>query len=197
MNAMHNPKRTGLFFGSFNPIHIGHLAMANYFVEYTRLKNLWFIVSPQSPFKNQSSLLNNYDRLELVYKAIEDDHRFDVSNIEFNLPKPSYTIDTLTYLKEKYPHNQFALIIGADNLFYFHKWKNHEKLREIFDIYVYPRPGFSKDLCPVFPNLHWVDAPLMEISSSFIRQAIANGKNIKYFLPQKVWEHIDYMNFYR
>ncbi len=192
-----NSKPTGLFFGSFNPIHIGHMALANYMVEYSNMKELWFIVSPQSPFKTNSTLLNNIDRLELVHQAIDDDFRFRVSDIEFRMPVPSYTIDTLTYLSEKYPKKHFALIIGADNLFHFHKWKNYQQLQDKYSIFVYPRRGFPKEQCPEFPNLHWIDAPIIEVSSSLIRKSIANNKDMRFFLPPKVWEYIDKMNFYR
>src|SRR6056297_324038 len=188
---------TGLFFGSFNPIHIGHMALANYMIEYSSMKELWFIVSPQSPFKTNTSMLDNYDRLELVHRAIGDDERFKVSDIEFHMPVPSYTIDSLTYLSEKYPKKHFALIIGADNLFHFHKWKNYKLLQEKYSIFVYPRRGFPKEQCPQFPNLHWIEAPIIEISSSFIRKSIAHKKDMRYFLPHKVWEYIDEMNFYR
>ncbi len=193
-----NPQKiTGLFFGSFNPIHIGHMAIANYLVAFSEMKELWFVISPQSPFKQKTNLLNNYQRMEMVQLAIADDFRFRASDIEFHLPTPSYTIDTLTYLKEKYPKRNFALIMGADNLYHFHKWKNHEQLRDNFPIYVYPRPGISKDECPEFPNLHYVDAPIMEISASFIRNSIRQNKDIRHYLPPKVWDLIDDLNFYK
>ena len=194
---MKKKQLTGLFFGSFNPIHIGHLAIANYMVSFSPMQQIWFVVSPQSPFKKQQNLLNNYQRLELVNLAIEDDDRFRGSDIEFQLPTPSYTIDTLTYLKEKYPNRDFAIIMGADNLFHFHKWKNFEQIRDNFQIYVYPRPGIKEADCPVFDNLHWVDSPIMEISSSFIREAIKQKKDIRFFLHPNVWKYIDEMNFYR
>lgn len=194
---MNNKQITGLFFGSFNPIHIGHLVIANYIMEFSPMKQLWFVISPQSPFKKQSNLLENYHRLELVNRAIENDNRFRTSDIEFKLPTPSYTIDTLTYLKEKYPNRKFAIIMGADNLFHFHKWKNFEQIRDNFQIMVYPRPGIKQEDCPDFENLHWVDAPIMEISSSFIRNAIREKKDIRYFLHPEVWKYMDEMNFYR
>jgi nicotinate-nucleotide adenylyltransferase len=194
---MDKPQLTGLFFGSFNPIHIGHLAIANYMVSFTTMKQIWFVVSPQSPFKKQKNLLNNYQRLELVNLAIEEDDRLRTSDIEFQLPTPSYTIDTLTYLKEKYPNRDFAIIMGADNLYHFHKWKNFDQIRDNFQIYVYPRPGIKSADCPQFDNLHWVESPIMEISSSFIREAIQQKKDIRFFLHPKVWKYIDEMNFYR
>ncbi len=190
-------KITGLFFGSFNPIHIGHMAIANYMVEFSEMKELWFVISPQSPFKQNTNLLDNYQRLEMVQLAINEDTRFRASDIEFHLPTPSYTIDTLTYLKEKYPKRRFALIMGADNLYHFHKWKNFEQLRDNYQVYVYPRPGISKNECPDFTNLHYIDAPLMEISASFIRKSMQHKKDIRYFLPHKVWNYLDDMNFYR
>ncbi|MFO7865121.1 MAG: nicotinate (nicotinamide) nucleotide adenylyltransferase [Salinivirgaceae bacterium] len=189
-------KTTGLYFGSFNPIHIGHLAIANYIVEYTDLEELWFVVSPQSPFKKKASLLNNFDRLELVQRAIGTDVRFRASDIEFRLPQPSYTIDTLTYLAEKFPARKFAIIVGADNLFYFHKWKNYKQILAKYSLYVYPRPGFSKEECPKFDGITWVEAPIMDISSSFIRNAIGQGKNIQHFVPAQAWSYIDEMGFY-
>jgi nicotinate-nucleotide adenylyltransferase len=194
---MNNKQITGLFFGSFNPIHIGHLVIANYIMEYSDMKQLWFVISPQSPFKKQSNLLENYHRLELVTLAIENDNRFRASDIEFKLPTPSYTIDTLTYLSEKYPKRDFVIIMGADNLFHFHKWKNFEQIRDNFKIMVYPRPGIKKEDCPDFENLHWVEAPIMEVSSSFIRKAIREKKDIRYFLHPEVWKYMDEMNFYR
>ncbi|MDA3867046.1 MAG: nicotinate (nicotinamide) nucleotide adenylyltransferase [Salinivirgaceae bacterium] len=190
-------KVTGLYFGSFNPIHIGHLAIANYIVEYTALEELWFVVSPQSPFKKKASLLNNYERLELVHKAIGTDVRFRASDIEFRLPQPSYTIDTLTYLSEKFPGRRFAIIIGADNLFYFHKWKNYKQILSQYSLYVYPRPGFSREECPKLDSISWVEAPVMEISSSFLRSAIREGRNMQHFVPTAAWSYIDEMGFYQ
>jgi len=189
--------KTGLFFGSFNPIHIGHLAIANYFVEYTDLDKIWFVISPQSPFKTKSSLLAEHHRYALVHTAIEDDSRFKACNIEFHLPKPSYTIDTLTYLKEKYPDKEFALIMGADNIIHLHKWKNYEKIIQDFDIYVYPRPGIDTSIYEKNKKIHITKAPLIEISASFIRSSIKEKKDVRYFLNTKVWEYIDEMNFYK
>ncbi|HBS88004.1 MAG: nicotinic acid mononucleotide adenylyltransferase [Bacteroidetes bacterium GWF2_38_335] len=186
----------GLYFGSFNPIHIGHLAIANYMVEFGNMDQLWFVVSPQNPLKNKVSLLEDYHRYELVFRAVEDDSRFRASNIEFSLPKPSYTIDTLTYLKEKYPKNKFVLIMGADNYTTIDKWKNYTEILDNYKIVVYPRKGIIiKDF--IHSNVFISDAPLMEISSSFIREAIKNGKDIRYFVPEKAWKYIDEMNFYR
>ena len=188
--------KIGLFFGSFNPIHIGHLAIANYIVEYSDLQQIWFIVSPQNPFKEKKSLLADNHRYYMVNLAVEDDYRFKASNIEFDLPQPSYTINTLTYLKEKYPDREFSLIMGADNLKHFHKWKNYEYISKNYKMYVYPRPGY--DISDTdYPNVVRVDAPVMQISASFIRQAIKEGKDIRYFLHPKVWNFIDEMNFYK
>jgi len=190
--------KIGLYFGSYNPIHIGHLAIANYMVEFTDIDQLWFVVSPQNPFKKKENLLADYHRLELVNRAIDKDDRLRASNIEFNLPKPSYTIDTLTYLHERFPDYNFVILMGSDNLESFPKWKNFEMILENYGVIVYPRPGFDHLKVPNHKNIMVVDgAPLMEISSSFIRNAIKEGKNIRHFMPQKSWEYLDEMNFYR
>ncbi|MCX6305353.1 MAG: nicotinate (nicotinamide) nucleotide adenylyltransferase [Bacteroidetes bacterium] len=191
------PSKTGLFFGSFNPIHSGHLMIASYMVEYTDLDQVWFVVSPHNPLKDKATLLKDHHRLALVNLAIEDDARFKSSNIEFKLPKPSYTIDTLTYLQEKYPKHQFVPIIGSDNLASFHKWKNWEALAEQYKFYVYPRPGAEISRLDQHPSFQFVDAPLITVSSSFIRQGIKEGKEMRYFLPDRVWQYIREMNFYR
>ena len=191
-------KKTGLFFGSFNPIHNGHLIIANYFREYTDLDELWFVVSPQNPLKPRSTLLADYHRLEMVRLAIEDvEPRYRASDIEFRMPKPSYTIDTLVYLSEKYPQRQFVLIMGGDNLVTFHKWKNYQRILDEYEIYVYPRPGYDLGKYSGHPKVKLWNAPLMEISSSFIRQAIKEGKDVRFYLHQKVYEYLDRMNFYR
>jgi nicotinate-nucleotide adenylyltransferase len=190
--------KIGLYFGSYNPIHIGHMAIANYIIEFTGIDQLWFVVSPQNPLKGKDNLLEDYHRLELVTRAIGDDSRFRVSNIEFNLPKPSYTINTLTHLQEKFPSHSFVIIMGSDNLDSFHKWKNNEVILENYGISVYPRPGFDRNKMIVHPNVTIAEgAPLMEISSSFIRESIKKGKDVRHFMPQKVWEYLDEMNFYR
>jgi len=190
--------KIGLYFGSYNPIHIGHLAIANYLVEYTGIDQLWFVVSPQNPFKKKENLLADYHRLELVNRAIENDDRFRASNIEFNLPKPSYTIDTLTYLQERHPDYNFSILMGSDNLESFYKWKNSEIIIENYGIIVYPRPGFDLTKVPEHKNISVVpNAPLMEISSSFIRNAIKEGKDVRHFMPEKAWIYLDEMNFYR
>ena len=196
-------KKIGLYFGSFNPIHIGHLAIANYIIEFSPdLDYIWFVISPQNPLKKKSTLLANHHRLYLAELAIGNDPELEVSDIEFNLPRPSYTIDTLTYLEERYPSNRFAMIMGADNLSTINKWKNYDLLLEKYEIYVYPRPGYPTDKITTEETLlkneviHYIDAPLMEISSSFIRKSIKDRKNIRYFLPPKVYEYIREMHFY-
>lgn len=190
--------KVGLYFGSYNPIHIGHLAIANYMVEYADIDQLWFVVSPQNPHKKKVNLLDDYHRLEMAHLAVGDDERFRVSNIEFNLPKPSYTSDTLAYLNDRYPKNDFVILMGSDNLENFHKWKNYETIVENFGVLVYPRPGFDRSKMQQHKNISIAEgAPLMEISSSFIRNAIREGKDVKYFLPEKTYRFIDEMNFYK
>jgi len=190
-------KKTGLYFGSFNPIHIGHLAIANYMLEFTDLEEVWFVVSPLNPLKNKSTLLANHHRYAMVMRAVEDYYKFHVSNIEFSLPQPSYTINTLVALDDKYPEKQFVLIMGADNLDTFHKWKNYEAILQYYSLYVYPRPNHDGGKFKDHPAVTWVNAPLMEISSSFIRDAIKEKKDIRFFLPEKVYKYIDEMGFYK
>jgi len=190
--------KIGLFFGSFNPIHIGHLVIASYMSEYTDLEKIWLVISPHNPFKEKKTLLQDLKRLQLVRIALEDNNNIKASNIEFDLPKPSYTIHTLTYLQEKFPNDEFSLIMGADNLSGFSKWKNYEMIIENHDIYVYPRAGI--DLKSIeeskHPRIKITDAPIMEISSSFIREAIKNKKDIRYMLPQNVHQYIREMHYY-
>jgi nicotinate-nucleotide adenylyltransferase len=190
--------KTGLFFGSFNPIHIGHLALANYFAEYTDIEQIWFVISPQNPLKKKDSLLSDHLRLEMVEIAVKEESRFNICDIEFKMPKPSYTIDTLTYLSEKYPKREFVLIMGSDGLASFHKWKNHDQIGKLYCRYIYPRDTGEEIDFSQHPNIKLIEnAPKIEISSSFIRQSIRDGKNIRYFLPEKVYEYIDKMNLYR
>jgi nicotinate-nucleotide adenylyltransferase len=189
--------KVGLYFGTYNPIHIGHMAIANYMVEFTDIDQLWFVVSPQNPHKKKKNLLNDYDRLELVHRAAEDDPRIRVSDIEFHMPKPSYTVDTLAWLKDKFPKYDFRILMGSDNLENFHKWKNYESITENYGVIVYPRPGFDPSNYKAHQNIVFTQAPLMEISSTFIRKAIKEGKDIRHFLPPKTWEYIDEMGFYR
>ncbi|MGM0619434.1 MAG: nicotinate (nicotinamide) nucleotide adenylyltransferase [Bacteroidota bacterium] len=190
-------KKTGLYFGSFNPVHIGHLAIANYMVEFTGLDEFWFVVTPQNPHKTKKNLLNDFDRLDLVKLAVEDDDRLQVSDIEFFLPKPSYTVDTLAYLKDRNPNRDLKILMGSDNLENFHKWKNYETIVENYGVVIYPRPGFDKSKAMQHKNIVIADnAPQMEISSSFIRKAIKKGKDVRHFLPPKVWEYIVKKGFY-
>ena len=191
-------KKIGLFFGTFNPIHIGHLAIANHIAEHSDLNEIWLVVTPHNPFKKKTSLLDNYHRLEMVYLAIEGYDKLKPSDIEFRLPQPNYTTHTLAYLQEKHPNYEFALIMGEDNLNSFHKWKNYQAILEHHQIYVYPRltSNLEQSMVPE-TNIHRIKAPIMEISATFIREEIKNGKNIKPLLPSKVWNYKDEMNFYR
>lgn len=187
----------GLFFGSFNPVHIGHMALANYMLSYTDMDEVWMVVSPQNPLKNKNQLLNQHHRLLMVDLAIDDAKGIRSSNIEFKLPQPSYTINTLAHLGEKYPDHRFSLIMGQDNLQTFSKWKNYEAILKNYHIYVYPRPETKPSEFDTHPSVHITEAPLIEISSTFIRQAIKEKKDVRFFLPNKVWEEIDAMGFYQ
>ncbi len=191
--------KIGLYFGTFNPIHIGHLTIANHLAEHSDLDQIWFVVTPQSPFKKKSSLLDNRQRYEMVYRATENYLKLKPSDIEFGLKQPNYTIDTLIYLEEKFPDYEFALIMGEDNLKSFHKWKNYELILENYSVYVYPRisEGKTDTQFKDHPKIHHVAAPIMEISSTFIRNSIKEGKNVRPMLPHSVWEYIDEMNFYK
>lgn len=191
-----NRKLTGLLFGSFNPIHTGHLIIAAYMAEYSDLSEIWFVVTPQNPLKEQSSLLDDYQRLHMVNLAIEGDNRFRASDIEFKLPRPNYTINTLTYLQEKYTNRDFVVISGTDIFPTFHKWKNWEQLLEFYKFYVYTRPGSDNHELTKHPSVKVFDAPRIEISSSFIRQAIREQRNMSYYLPPKVFSYIMEMHFY-
>ncbi|MBK6822529.1 MAG: nicotinate-nucleotide adenylyltransferase [Saprospiraceae bacterium] len=188
----------GLFFGSFNPVHVGHMIIAQHLLNETVLEQVWMVVSPHNPLKNKASLARDYDRLHLVRLAAEGNPKIQVSNIEFSLPKPSYTIDTLTHLKEKYPEHKFALIMGGDNLISLPKWKNYELLLERFQIYIYKRPNYEDqtDLSN-HPNIVFADAPLLEISSTQIREMIKQGKSIRYMVPEVVLEAIENSRLYK
>jgi len=186
----------GLYFGSFNPVHIGHLAIANFMVEFSELEQLWFVVSPQNPLKERKSLLKDYHRLEMVRLAVEEDDRFRASDIEFKLPTPSYTIDTLTYLEELHPGREFQLVMGGDGLRTFHKWKHAELIVEKYHRLIYPRPGTNMEMASRLPNATLVNAPMMEISSSFIRQAIKEGKDVRHLVPAKAYAYMREMHFY-
>jgi nicotinate-nucleotide adenylyltransferase len=187
----------GLFFGSFNPVHIGHMVLANYMLSFTDLQQVWLVVSPHNPLKNKSQLLNQNDRLHLVNLAIDDHTKIRSSAIEFNLPQPSYTINTLTHLREKYSQHRFSLIMGQDNLQSFAKWKNYEEILKRYHIYVYPRPNATPSEFDEHPHVHLTDAPLMEISSTFIRKAIKEKKDVRFFMPEKVWREVDELQYYR
>jgi len=194
--------KTGLYFGSFNPVHIGHMAIAGYMKEFTDLDQVWFIVSPLNPLKKKESLLADHHRLYLVELAIGDDYSFRASDIEFRMPCPSYTIDTLARLTESHPEKSFVLVMGEDNLYTLHKWKNAIEIVKKHSLYVYPRPGITKKSNPVLEkilsiaDIRQVKAPLMDISGSFIRKGIKQGKNMSYFLNPSVWKYIVDMHFY-
>lgn len=203
--------KIGLYFGTFNPIHIGHLVISNYMAGYMDLDQVWLIVSPQNPLKNKKTLLQDYHRLALVRLAIEDNDNLKVSDIEFKMPRPSYTSDTLAYLKEKHPENEFHLIMGEDNLRTFHKWKNYERILENHKLYVYPRVLTTQEEMEMeqigyLPKnelqnhknvMICEDVPVMKVSSRFIRQAIKNKKDVRYLLTEPVYKYIDEMNFYK
>lgn len=197
-------KKVGLFFGSFNPIHIGHLILANYILEHSDMQELWFVVSPQNPFKEKKSLLNDHNRLDMVQLAIKNYPKMRASNVEFSLPTPSYTIDTLTYLQEKHPDYSFSLIMGEDNLGNLHKWKNYDLLLQNYQVIVYPRI-FGEDISSSpnvtqlknHHNIHKIDAPIIELSATEIRDMIKSGKNVRPMLPPEVFEYLDGSSFYK
>ena len=189
--------KVGLFFGSFNPVHTGHMIIANYMINFTDLDQVWIVVSPQSPFKQKKSLAKDYDRLHLVNLAIGDLTSIRSSKIEFDLPKPSYTIDTLAYLHEKYPETEFALIMGGDNLHSLPKWKNYEQIIENHKIYVYKRPSYPLGNLEDHQQVILAEAPLLDISASYIRNCIKNGKSIRYLVPDAVYNYIDGSNMYQ
>jgi nicotinate-nucleotide adenylyltransferase len=188
--------KIGLYFGSFNPVHIAHLIIANHLLNETDIEKIWFVVSPQNPFKEEKSLLNEYHRLHLVKSAIQDDNRMKASDIEFNLPKPSYTTSTLAYLKEKHPEHQFCIIMGGDSFQNLHKWKNYEVIVKDYDVYVYNRPGFEINNT-LDAKLHVVDAPLLQLSATQIRKYIKEGKSIRYLVPENVREEIEKGGYYK
>jgi len=194
---MDQNSRIGLFFGSFNPIHIGHLIIANIMVETTDLDKVWFVVSPQSPFKPAKGLLHEFDRYDMVKAAVADNYKLDVTDIEFHLPKPSYTIHTLLHLSQRHPSRQFKVIMGGDNLESFTKWKSHERILEDYGLYVYPRPGMQLSELTSHPNVKTVDAPLLNISATFIRECIRNGHSVRYLVPDPVEVMIRAKQFYR
>lgn len=191
--------KIGLYFGTFNPIHVGHLAIANHMAEYSDLDKIWMVITPHNPFKKKSSLLSNHHRYRMVDIALEEYDKIAPSKIEFDLPQPNYTVNTLAVLEEKYPDHEFCLIMGEDNLKSLHKWKNYGVILERHDIYVYPRisEGAIEHQFMGHPKIHRVAAPIMEISSTAIRKGIAAGKNIRPLLPEGVWKEVDEMNFYK
>ncbi len=197
--------KIGLYFGTFNPIHVGHLIIANHFAEHTDLNQVWMVVTPHNPLKNKDTLLKDSTRLELVFLATEDYPKIKPCDIEFQLPQPNYTVNTLAHLQDKYPKNEFSLIMGEDNLKSFHKWKNYGVILENHAIYVYPRVdenGQTNNASDKYgfknhPKVHFIAAPIVEISATFIRNSIKNKKNIQPLLPNKVWEYIDHNNLYR
>jgi nicotinate-nucleotide adenylyltransferase len=190
--------KVGLYFGSFNPIHHGHLVIANFILQHAHLDQVWFVVSPQNPLKRSTSLLNEYHRLHLVRLAVEGETRLKASDIEFKLPKPSYTVDTLAYLQEKYPREEFSIIMGSDSFQNLTKWKNYSWLLQHYPIYVYRRPEHEK--LPLYPgarHIEILDAPLLPISSTDIRDKLKGGQSVRYLLPDAVLEEIEKSGYYR
>ncbi|MGJ8758918.1 nicotinate (nicotinamide) nucleotide adenylyltransferase [Polaribacter sp. AHE13PA] len=190
--------KIGLYFGTFNPMHIGHLIIANHMVENSDLDEIWMVVTPHNPFKKKSSLLDNHERFEMIYRATANYQKIKPSDIEFHLPQPNYTVHTLAHVSDMYPNKEFCLIMGEDNLKSLHKWKNYETILEHHHIYVYPRiaDGTMDDQFKNHAKIHKVEAPIVQISSTMIRKAIKNKKNTQPLLPKEVWEYIDEMNFY-
>ncbi|PJJ10292.1 nicotinate-nucleotide adenylyltransferase [Flavobacterium sp. 1] len=201
--------KIGLYFGTYNPIHVGHLIIANHMAEHADLDQVWMVVTPHNPFKKKTTLLDDYHRLQMVHLATEDFLKIKPSDIEFKLSQPNYTVNTLVHLQEKFPSHKFSLIMGEDNLKSLHKWKNYEVILEHHNIYVYPRISSETDTSlkselakqnlelKNHPKIHLIDAPVVEISSTFIRENIKKGKNVQPLLPYKVWDYIDHNNFYR
>jgi nicotinate-nucleotide adenylyltransferase len=191
--------KIGLYFGTYNPIHVGHMIIASHMAEFAGLDQVWMVVTPHNPLKKKETLLADNIRLELVYLATEDFPKIKPSDIEFRLQQPNYTVHTLAHLHDKFPQHEFALIMGEDNLKSFHKWKNYDVILENHEIYVYPRLSHEANN-PLFenhPKIHLIDAPVVEISSTFVRESIANKKNVRALLPEKVWQYIDHNNLYK
>ena len=191
--------KIGLYFGTYNPIHVGHLIIANHMAEHADLDQVWMVVTPHNPLKKKATLLDDHHRLQMVYLATEDFPKIKPSDIEFKLPQPNYTVNTLIHLHEKYPYYEFSLIMGEDNLKTLHKWKNYETILQHHDIYVYPRISTEDENLELknHPKIHLIDAPIVEISSTIIRETIKKRKNVQPLLPHKVWDYIDHNNFYR
>jgi|CXWL01.1.fsa_nt_gi nicotinate-nucleotide adenylyltransferase len=188
--------KIGLYFGSFNPVHVAHLIIANHILNETDIERIWFVVSPQNPFKTESNLLNEYHRLHLVRLATEDDNRIKASDIEFGLPKPSYTTSTLAYLAEKHPEHEFCIIMGSDSFQNLYKWKNYEVIIKNYTIYVYIRPGFEATN-DIGANLCILNAPLLQLSATQLRKYIKEGKSVRYMIPDKVLEEIEKGGYYK
>ena len=188
--------KIGLFFGSFNPIHTGHLIIANIMAETTDLSKVWFVVSPQNPFKPAKGLLHEFDRFDMVRAAVYDNFKLEASDVEFHLPKPSFTIHTLVYLQEKHPGKKFVVIMGEDNLPSFKKWKNHEMILENHELYVYPRPGVQLSELKSHPNVKFIESPLLDISATFVRNCIRNKQSIRYLVPDAVGDIIQARGYY-
>lgn len=188
--------KIGLYFGSFNPVHVGHLIIASHATNETNLDQVWFVVSPQNPFKQSSTLLNEYHRLHLIQSAIEGENKLRVSNIEFKLPKPSYTIDTLAYLKEKHPEHEFSIIMGSDSFSNLHKWKNYEQIIKSHTIYIFIRPGFDATN-NIAAKIEILNPPLLHISSTHIRELIKSKKSFRYLVPDIVKEEIERNGYYK
>jgi nicotinate-nucleotide adenylyltransferase len=191
--------KIGLYFGTYNPIHVGHLIIANHMAEHADLDQVWMVVTPHNPLKKKATLLDDHQRLQMVYLATEDFPKIKPSDIEFKLPQPNYTVNTLIHLHEKHPDYEFSLIMGEDNLKTLHKWKNYEVILENHEIYVYPRISSENENLELknHPKIHLIDAPVVEISSTDIRNNIKKGKNVQPLLPHKVWDYIDHNNFYK
>lgn len=190
-------RHVGLYFGTFNPVHIGHMIIAQFMLEHSNMDEIWFMVTPHNPHKKKSTLLDDRQRLHMVELAIDDHVSMKASDEEFGLPQPSYTVTTLTHLSEKFPDKKFSLIMGMDNLQSFHKWKNFDRIIEAHDLYVYPRPGYNGGQFADHEKVHIIPAPNMEISSTQIRSSIKEHKNVSYMLPPRVWEYLETNNYYR
>lgn len=195
--------KIGLYFGTFNPIHIGHLVIANHMAEYSGIDQVWMMVTPHNPHKKKDTLLDDYQRLHLVFLATEDYPKIKPSDFEFKLPQPNYTVNTLAHLQDQYPQHEFSLIMGEDNLNTFHKWKNYEAILQNYELFIYPRierkneTVIVENLLKTHPKIHIIDAPVVEISATFIRDGIKTKKNVRPLLPHKVWEYVDHNNFYK